>query len=101
MQASHGDRPDRNTSLIMSGPDGNGNITISGPIEDIPRTVLELADNMKAAEPGEPWRCTCQLDGREYEIHPEKPGGATAAASYKCYRETGLGSFTRLTRGHC
>lgn len=101
MQVAHEHRPDRNTGLSMSGPDGKGNITISGPIEEIPQAVLELADDMKTAAPGEPWCCICQLDGRKYEIHPEIPSDAMAAASYKCYRQTGLGSFTRLKRGPC
>jgi hypothetical protein len=101
MVAEHKERPNGKGRLTMSGPDGKGNITISGPIEEIPQTVLELADNMKTAASGEPWCCTCQLDGRKYEIYPKIPGDAMAAASSKCYRETGLGAFTKLKRGHC
>jgi hypothetical protein len=87
--------------LTISGPDEKGHITVSGPLEEISRTVLELAENMQTAGLGEPWCCTCELDGRNYEIHPELPKDAISAASYKCYRETGLRSFTKLRPGRC
>ena len=99
MLAEPKDDPFRKGALAISGPDTKGHITITGPMEDISPAVLELANNMQTAKVGEPWYCKCELDGREYEIHPELPKDAMVAASYKCYRQTGSRTYTNLRPG--
>ena len=95
------EQKDRKSGLAISGPDNKGHITVTGPMEDISQTVLELASNMQTAELGKPWCCTCELDGQEYEINPELPKDAMSAASSKCYRQTGSGTYTKLRPGPC